>query len=211
MKALKIINEIKNVSIIRTLFFNYMCPNIKRKKGFLVVYKKAQLFFEKNSRLVIKDGILYFGRSYGCKKDSILRMQENSLFSISGKNCIEYGADILIKKNGQVILGRDNYFNCGLFLRCHEKITVEENCYFGPKVELHDCDGHMINGVLNKAPIKIESKVWLCSNVEVLNGVNIGEGAVIGARALVMSDVDGSCLAVGIPAKVVKTGIEWTA
>lgn len=52
--------------------------------------------------------------------------------------------------------------------------------------------------------IKIEDDVWLGAGVIVLPQVTIGEGAVIGAGAVVTKDIPPHSVAVGNPAKVIK-------
>ena len=59
------------------------------------------------------------------------------------------------------------------------------------------------------APVTIRKGAWLPWDVFVLPGVTIGEGATIGARSLVTSDVPARSLALGIPARVVKSGAEY--
>lgn len=53
--------------------------------------------------------------------------------------------------------------------------------------------------------IRIENDVWLGAGVIVLPQVTIGEGAVIGAGAVVTKDIPPHSVAVGNPAKVIKT------
>ena len=63
----------------------------------------------------------------------------------------------------------------------------------------------MIKNQENKSRnIYIGSDVWLAGNVTVLRGVSIGDGAIIGAKALVNSNIPENAIAVGIPAKVIK-------
>lgn len=52
--------------------------------------------------------------------------------------------------------------------------------------------------------VVIGNDVWLGYNVCVKEGVTIGDGAVIGAKALVTKDIPPYAIAVGIPARVVK-------
>lgn len=54
-------------------------------------------------------------------------------------------------------------------------------------------------------PVTIKNGARISINVTILPGVTIGENAVIGAGAVVTKDVPDNCLAVGVPAKVVKT------
>lgn len=51
--------------------------------------------------------------------------------------------------------------------------------------------------------IVIEEDCWLGHGVSVLDGVRIGRGSVIGARAVVTKDIPPYSIAVGIPARVV--------
>ncbi len=53
------------------------------------------------------------------------------------------------------------------------------------------------------APIKIESQAWVAGDACVLPGVNIGEGAIVGARAVVAKNVAPWAVVVGNPAKQV--------
>lgn len=62
----------------------------------------------------------------------------------------------------------------------------------------------LIGHSLNKEPAIIGSDVWCGANVVIMQGVKIGNGAVIGANAVVTSDIPEYAIAVGIPAKVVK-------
>jgi acetyltransferase-like isoleucine patch superfamily enzyme len=55
------------------------------------------------------------------------------------------------------------------------------------------------------APICLEDNVWISSNVTVLPGVTIGSGAVIGAGAVVTHDIPPGVLALGVPARVVRS------
>ena len=54
------------------------------------------------------------------------------------------------------------------------------------------------------APVKIGKDVWLGTRVIVLPGVKIGDGAIIGANAVVTKDIPPYTIAVGIPAKVIR-------
>ncbi len=53
-------------------------------------------------------------------------------------------------------------------------------------------------------PVRIEDKVWLGRNAIVLPGVTIGEGAVIGAGAVVTRDVPPGGICVGNPGRVIE-------
>ena len=51
----------------------------------------------------------------------------------------------------------------------------------------------------------IEDDCWLGHGVTVLDGVTIGKGSVIGAGAVVTKNIPPYSVALGVPAKVVKS------
>jgi acetyltransferase-like isoleucine patch superfamily enzyme len=57
-------------------------------------------------------------------------------------------------------------------------------------------------------PVVIGDNCWLGERVCVLPGVTIGSGTIVGANAVVTNDLPENCIAVGIPAKVIKV---WDA
>lgn len=60
---------------------------------------------------------------------------------------------------------------------------------------------------LLKPPITIENNVWVCADAFIGPGVIIHEGAVIGARTVVLDDVQSWIVVAGNPAKPVKKRI----
>ena len=57
---------------------------------------------------------------------------------------------------------------------------------------------------LLKPPIEIADQAWICADAFVGPGVKIGEGAVVGARAVVVKDVEPWTVVAGNPARVIK-------
>jgi len=69
----------------------------------------------------------------------------------------------------------------------------------------HDIsDPHM---KLIAAPINIGEGAWVCANAFIGPGVTIGEGAVVGARAVTFKNVDSWTVVAGNPAKFIKNRI----
>ena len=57
----------------------------------------------------------------------------------------------------------------------------------------------------SKGPIIIEDNVWIGENACILENVRIGKCSIIGANAVVTHDIPPYSVAVGVPAKVIKT------
>jgi putative colanic acid biosynthesis acetyltransferase WcaF len=58
---------------------------------------------------------------------------------------------------------------------------------------------------LQKPPIVIGDRAWVCAFGFVGPGVTVGEGAVVGARAVVVKDVEPWSIVAGNPARHVKS------
>ena len=55
------------------------------------------------------------------------------------------------------------------------------------------------------APVRIGSNVWLGAKVTVVKGVSIGDNAIVGANAVVTRDIPPNAIAVGVPARVIRS------
>jgi acetyltransferase-like isoleucine patch superfamily enzyme len=55
------------------------------------------------------------------------------------------------------------------------------------------------------APITIGRNVWIGAKVTVTKGISIGDNAIVGANAVVTKDIPANAIAVGIPARVIRT------
>ena len=104
--------------------------------------------------------------------------------------------------------------NSGLGLNCKIQgtVTIGDNVMMGPDVliyttnhEFKDKDVPMQQqGYQPEKPVNIGNDVWIGARVIILPGVNIGDGCIIGAGAVVTKDVPAYCICAGNPAKVVK-------
>ena len=74
--------------------------------------------------------------------------------------------------------------------------------------------GAVIAGVVEPAsaqPVKIGKNVLIGANAVVLEGVQVGDHAVVAAGAVVTKDVPANSVVAGVPAKVVKMRDQKTA
>lgn len=120
------------------------------------------------------------------------------------------GCQVSVNRGGILSLG-SGYMNTNGQIDCYNSITIGNNVKIGPNVVIRDSDNHQIirEGGVESAPICIGNNVWIGLNTIILKGVTIGDGAVIGAGAVVTKDIPSNCLAVGVPAKVVKSNIQY--
>ena len=105
-------------------------------------------------------------------------------------------------------IGKDVFINSGCHFQDQGGIDIGDGALIGHNVVLatinHDLDPAM-KRANHYAPIKIGKHVWIGSNATVLQGVEIGDWAVVAAGAVVTRDVPPLTVVVGVPAKVLKT------
>src|SRR5690606_3569028 len=115
---------------------------------------------------------------------------------------VDYGENLHI--------GARTFVNYGLTALDVAPITIGADCQIGPSVQLltptHPVDAQRRRDKLEAAePITIGDNVWLGGGVIVCPGVTIGDDSVIGAGSVVTRDVPAGVVAVGSPARPVRT------
>jgi maltose O-acetyltransferase len=71
----------------------------------------------------------------------------------------------------------------------------------------HDPNAEIMIETNSAAPIIVGDNVWLGANSIVLQGVSIGSGTIIGAGSVVTKNIPENVVAVGIPAKILRSRI----
>ncbi|RSD10755.1 sugar O-acetyltransferase [Amycolatopsis eburnea] len=110
----------------------------------------------------------------------------------------------------QTKIGARSFANFGVIFLDVGQITIGEDVLLGSYSQLLAA-GHTIEPESRRAkwgygkPITIGDNVWLGAGSIVGPGVTIGENAVIGANSVVMKDIPANVVAVGAPARVIRT------
>ena len=120
------------------------------------------------------------------------------------------GCRITVNQNAKLIL-KSGYLNYESAIECFNSIEIGEDCVISERVLIRDSNNHTIEreGFEKSKPVKIGNHVWIGMGAMVLSGVTIGDGAVIAAGAVVNQDVPAHSLVAGVPARVVRSNIEW--
>lgn len=130
-----------------------------------------------------------------------------------------------ILPGGQVTVGDYTCLN-GAYLVCAERITIGAHCFLAWGVVLTDCwPRHDVSRAerarvlqhiardptrplphtTRSYPVVLEENVWVGFDAVILPGVTIGRGSVIGCKSVVSSHVPPYTVAVGNPARAVRS------
>jgi acetyltransferase-like isoleucine patch superfamily enzyme len=113
---------------------------------------------------------------------------------------------------GAELLIGDDVGMSGVILYAWKKISIGDRVFLGADAAIYDSDFHPLDpgqrhrlelATVGMAPVIIESDVWIGARAMVLKGVTIGRGAVVGAGAVVTTDVPAGAIVGGVPAKVI--------
>ena len=114
------------------------------------------------------------------------------------------------------------YTDCGKNIHIGSRVFINSGCKFQDQGGIYIGDGALIGhnttlatlnhgmlpeerGDLIPKPIHIGKNVWIGSNCTILPGVTVGDNAVIGAGSVVTKDIPENMVAVGSPAKVIRS------
>lgn len=115
-------------------------------------------------------------------------------------NHIEIGNDVWINRNVQLYASH---------YKKNVKIVIGDHVAIGPSTVFfaagHDTSSFGLDDTA--ATITVKDHVWIGGNSTILQGVTIGEGAVVAAGAVVTKDVEPYTIVGGIPAVKIKDRI----
>jgi len=174
--------------------------------------KRSQLRYLRKSLSSRSDCDVNFGNKINLYLDTHILVEPDSSLSIGDRVTIMDHTRISAKKGGKLSIG--NKCNIGRFciISCWHNITIEDNVLFSNMIWITD---HQHKFDLKSSvdfsncdklqPIRIKSGTWIGNKVTIMQGVTIGKNCVIGANSVVTKDIPDGCVAVGAPAKVVKS------
>lgn len=119
-------------------------------------------------------------------------------------------APVYVDYGSRISVGPRTFVNMGLTALDVAPVTIGADCQIGPHVQLltptHPVEPQPRRDKLEAArPVTLGDNVWLGGGVIVCPGVSIGDNSVVGAGAVVTRDIPPNSLAVGSPARVVRT------
>lgn len=92
-------------------------------------------------------------------------------------------------------------------IRLGRRVLLARGVYIADHMHAFEDVGRPVldQGITRIEPVEIGDGAWLGENVVIGPGVRVGRGAVVGANAVVLADVPDYAVAVGVPARVVRS------
>lgn len=127
------------------------------------------------------------------------------------------GIEIFCAPSSRIRVGARCSFTWHARLYCHEAagIHIGDACLVASGTLFTCSDMHSIIDIatgkrVNPAEdVVVGNRVWIASEARLLKGAEIGDGSILGGRSTLTGKIGENSLAVGTPAKVVRTGVTW--
>lgn len=182
-------------------------PFLKEAKGTLFVGEKCDIRCKNKIRFKGSATIEDYVKIDALSKGGI---EIGNNFSI-GRNSIIECTGVLRELGEKLEIGDNVGIAANAFIAVRGNLKIGSNTIFGPGVSIHT-ENHNF-GELDK-PIRLQGATrkgvhigedcWIGSKVTILDGVTIGNKAIIAAGAVVNKDVPDNAIVGGVPAKIIK-------
>jgi acetyltransferase-like isoleucine patch superfamily enzyme len=146
-----------------------------------------------------------YGNVLEALEDGRLELGEHVLF--------EPGVWITAPGQARIRIGTGSFLNIGVMVAAQNLVEIGEHCMLANGCFVSDANHRFDDplmpvpwqGFTSRGPTRIGDNCWLGAHVVVTSGVTIGERCVVGANSVVTSDLPPHSIAVGSPARVIRT------
>lgn len=142
------------------------------------------------------------------------RLQTRRPWCIDVGTRVEIEHDVFLKIVGddaRLVIGDHTFIGKGSEIDVMESITIGAHTLIAPNVFITDHTHNASAGLrvdeqgVRSAPVVIGSDAWVGTRAVILLGVTIGDGAIVGAGAVVTKDVPARAIVAGVPARIMGT------
>ncbi len=211
--------KLRQMGVSPTAWWQFCSVNLLRKRtrhnlrrGELFIPTKAcRIVVDRSASLALNATFtLGWKRVRGSSLESRLLIGKNAEMVVNGAFTAFSGTDIWVLDGGELTI-EGGFCNEGVQITCAKKISIGYQCAIAREVIIRDYDAHELRDPDHQvaADVCIGDHVWIGTRAVILKGVTIGNGAVIAAGAVVTKDVPANSLAAGVPAEVIREGVQW--
>lgn len=214
---IKYIKRIKLLSILLNLL-------IKTRNAFRSPIRGENNTVVNNAKLIkVRFDIVGNNNSVEISKGTILSntlvyMRGSNHSLIIGEDVNYMGGSIWFENNDcRIIIGKNTSVESAhlAVTEPNRSIVIGEDCMFSYGIEVRTGDSHSIIDLDTKKRInlaqniEIGNHVWIGARSMVLKGVKIEDNSIVGINSIVTKSVANNSIVAGIPAKVIKTNVDW--
>lgn len=193
----------------------------KRFEGSIIngnyVIRNTHVVFDidKSARIRL-NGVFRIGRkTLGYKKSKLetrLHLAANARILLDDYFNLSYGSDVEVFKDAVLHIGGASGANIGLTIVCGKEIELGRGVQIGRNCTIRDNNGdHYIarRGYKDTHTVKIGQHTWLCEGCTIVGGSKLGDGVIVGAKAVVFGHFPSFTMLSGNPAKIVDENVYW--
>jgi acetyltransferase-like isoleucine patch superfamily enzyme len=144
---------------------------------------------------------------------NVLEALREGRLEIGAQTLLEPDVWITAPGQARVRIGAGTFLNLGVTVASLELVEIGEHCMFANGCFITDADHRYDDqtrpvtwqGFQSKGPTRVGDNVWCGAHVVITSGVTVGERCVIGANSVVTMDIPPRSVAVGSPARVIRT------
>jgi acetyltransferase-like isoleucine patch superfamily enzyme len=112
---------------------------------------------------------------------------------------------------GEVRIGSKTVLGQECTISAYQHVSIGEQCILADRVMLIDFD-HNVAEVerpiraqgIYKRDVRVGNNVWIGYGAQILRGVSVGDNSIIGASAVVTTDVPANAVVAGVPARIIR-------
>jgi acetyltransferase-like isoleucine patch superfamily enzyme len=220
----RILNKVPHIPIIifrrlickmRSLYYSLY---IDEGNGRIIItdpFIRVKIIKNKSAKLIIK-GDVSINSHLGGNTPIGFFLDSNSILQIDGDFSIGHGVRLSLNKGATLYFGgKDLESGSGItsdtLIMAFKRIIIGKDFLCAWGIFISDSDWHTIGNQNHQADVIIGNHVWIANNSSVLKGSVIGDNSIIAGQSKVINkEYPPNSLLAGLPAKVVKTDINWS-
>ena len=186
------------VRIKKSAGLTFCGKNVKLEYGFLIKTGKNLILEHGVTLNALSENGITLGHNVTIAKDAILQC-----------------TGIIARKGVGIKIGNNSAVGAQSYLGGQGGIEIGDDVIMGPGVKIFSENHNYSNDSLEirrqgetRRGVKIKNNCWIGSGTIILDGVEIGEGCVIAAGSVVTKSIPPNLIALGIPAKIIKSRFE---
>lgn len=180
------------------------CYGIPVGRGFYTEGTPRLKIRGKASNIRIGNDVSFLG-------DIDIRNRENGSIIFEDGACVDNDCRFVAANDAVLRVGKRTGIGCYCIFNCGTDVTIGEDCLFSGMIHVQSSQHGTAKGQLIReqrhayGKIVLGNDVWVAANATILMGAEIGDGCIVGAKALVRAGryAPNSILA-GVPARIVK-------